>query len=89
MNLFSYFDSQVFGIGAIFNMVQDLKLYDLISLDPLILDLTKYSWAAALPNFGALLVSQLPFPAWTTSLMTIFSRSTQSCTLLNGSQLAR
>lgn len=43
-------------MAAIFGMIQDLKLYTIISLDPLVTDLTKYSWTSAILAFGNLIV---------------------------------
>lgn len=55
----TYFDSQAYGVAAIFGMIQDLKLYSIISLDPPVESLTKYSWTTTAQVFGGLAVSYL------------------------------
>ena len=55
--LLTYADSGAYGVAALFNMIQDLKLYKLISIDPLVLDLTKFSWSSSITFFGGMVVS--------------------------------
>ncbi|GKZ81417.1 hypothetical protein AnigIFM56816_005936 [Aspergillus niger] len=55
VNLFGLFDSQAFSIAALFGMVEDLGLYEIISISPLSLDLNRYSWASSIVYFGGLI----------------------------------
>lgn len=57
--LLMYMDSQCFGIAAIFGMIKDLGLYKIVSVDPVVMSTTKFSWASSIPNWGSLIVSQL------------------------------
>lgn len=53
-------DSGAYGIAAIFGLIQDLKLYTVVSTNPVILDLTKYSWTNSILTFGNVIVGSLP-----------------------------
>ncbi|KAI3026340.1 hypothetical protein CBS147347_4997 [Aspergillus niger] len=55
VNLFGLFDSQAFSIAALFGLVEDLGLYEIISISPLTLDLNRYSWASSIVYFGGLI----------------------------------
>ncbi|GLA33568.1 hypothetical protein AnigIFM63309_000399 [Aspergillus niger] len=55
VNLFGLFDSQAFSIAALFGMVEDLGLYEIITISPLSLDLNRYSWASSIVYFGGLI----------------------------------
>ncbi|OAL26720.1 hypothetical protein AYO22_04073 [Fonsecaea multimorphosa] len=58
-NVVTACDSGTYGIAAIFGMIQDLKLYTVKSIDPVVLDLTRYSWSNSILTFG-LLAGQYP-----------------------------
>ncbi|EXJ53447.1 uncharacterized protein A1O5_13315 [Cladophialophora psammophila CBS 110553] len=58
-NIMTSCDSQAYGVAAIFGLIQDLKLYTIISTNPVILSLTKYSWTNSILTFGSL-ISQYP-----------------------------
>lgn len=71
-------DSQGFGIAAIFNMIQDLGLYDIVSLSPLTLSTVKYSWASSIPAFGLLIVSTISLigdPFLLSLILVVFSHN--------------
>ncbi|GLA12620.1 hypothetical protein AnigIFM62618_008568 [Aspergillus niger] len=55
VNLFGLFDSQAFSIAALFGMVEDLGLYEILSISPLTLGLNRYSWASSIVYFGGLI----------------------------------
>lgn len=55
--LLTYADSGAYGVAALFGMIQDLGLYDLISVNPPVLDLTKFSWSSSITFFGGMVVS--------------------------------
>ncbi|KIX95107.1 uncharacterized protein Z520_09023 [Fonsecaea multimorphosa CBS 102226] len=52
-------DSGAYGIAAIFGLITDLKLYTIVSVNPPVLSLTKYSWTNSILTFAAL-VGQYP-----------------------------
>ena len=56
--MLSYMDAQCFGVGALFGMIQDLGLYEVVSVEPLVTSTDKYSWASAITAFGSLVVSE-------------------------------
>lgn len=57
--LFEYMDSQGFGIAALFGMIQNLGLYTVVSINPLITSTNKYSWCVSIPAFGSVVVRSL------------------------------
>ncbi|OQV01840.1 hypothetical protein CLAIMM_07131 [Cladophialophora immunda] len=58
-NILTSCDSGTYGVAAIFGLIQDLKLYTITSLNPLTMDLTKYSWTNSIGTFGNL-IAQYP-----------------------------
>ncbi|KAL4870405.1 hypothetical protein BDV12DRAFT_195345 [Aspergillus spectabilis] len=55
----TFADSATYGVAAIFGLVEDLHLYDVKSLSPLVISTTKYSWSSSIPVL-ATLITLLP-----------------------------
>lgn len=54
--LVTLLESQVYGNAAVLGMVKDLGLYSVASVDPLTLNLNKYSWSVSITSFAVLVV---------------------------------
>lgn len=57
--LIVYMDSQAYGSSAIFGIIEDLKLFTVVSTDPLVTETSRYSWGSSITSFGSISVSSV------------------------------